>query len=442
VSRIKIQLKAHTEQGDWICLCPGKPGNTGVFLDMNLCHGSPPLWWCEVDPRTIGEYHYIWRKSDGSTLQEKEARTLDAILPHSLGVDDGWFREPVCDRHTTADSGGIWNMFSSLLGTSQKDLENKLNERIHLKVTPLETSLRRLSMQCSAQAERISTLETRLQDATEELQVMMESRLTSQQNRSDRELRDVKRSLDSVLVPDEMLSKFSAGLKQDLDVEVSRLRSHLATLEAHLADVMPTWTFSGSDAGREDIGKDIPSLERSETGGPACDSSRLAAVCTIDHSDDSLGETSMLHVEPSVDIPATSGESSVDRTRRSSAGAGPTTASRDPLASATLGSSTHADSGNRPVLATTRTPLLDSNGAIFSKPPHPADPESRRITLELEKELVASRSKPPEEKRKFLKSLYLRVHPDKGAPASAMEWLTAWQEIHQEWYMTDLQFNG
>ena len=32
----------------------------------------------------------------------------------------------------------------------------------------------------------------------------------------------------------------------------------------------------------------------------------------------------------------------------------------------------------------------------------------RRITLELEKELVASRSKPPEEKRKFVKSLYLR----------------------------------
>lgn len=375
-----------------------------------------------MDPTTIGEYHYIRMKSDGSAVQEEQARTLSATFPPSPEVDDGWFREPGCHRHTTADSGGIWNLFSSLLGTSEKELENKFNERIHQKVTPLETSLHHLSGQCSAQSERINILEARLQETTGELKAMMESRLTSQQNRSDREMRDVKRSLDSVLVPDEMLTKFSARLKQDLDVEVSRLRSHLAALEAHLAKVVPTWTFSGS-AGTEDVGycgKDLPPEQHCETGG---DSSRLAAACPVDNDNGGLGETSTLHVEPPVDVPATSGQYSVDRTRQSSAGAGPTTVFPDP-ASAALGSSLHADSGNRPVLAS-RMPPVESNGAIFTKPPHPADLESRKITLELEKELVASRSKAPEEKRKFLKSLYLRVHPDKGAPASAMKWLTA-----------------
>ncbi|CAE7425092.1 unnamed protein product [Symbiodinium sp. CCMP2456] len=216
---------------------------------------------------------------EGVAEQEEQARTLNATLPPSLELDDRSFREPVCHRHTAADSGGMWNYFSSLLGTSQKDLENKLkdlenklNERIHQKVTLLETSLHGLSVQCSVQSDRINNLETRLQHATEELRAMMESRLTSHQNRSDRELRDVKRSLDSVLVPDEMLTKLGARLKQDLDVEVSRLRSHLAALEAHLAKVVPTWTFSGS-AGTEDVGycgKDLPPQQHGETWRLAC----------------------------------------------------------------------------------------------------------------------------------------------------------------------------
>ena len=119
------------------------------FIEMNLHHGSPSVWQCEVDPTTIGEYHYIRMKSDGSTVQEEQARTLSATFPPSQEVDDGWFREPGCHRHTTADSGGIWNLFSSLLGTSQKDLENKFNERIQ----QLETSLHHLSRQCFAQSD-------------------------------------------------------------------------------------------------------------------------------------------------------------------------------------------------------------------------------------------------------------------------------------------------
>ena len=88
-------------------------------------------------------------RMENATVQEQQARTLNAIFP----PDDGRFREPVCHRHTTADSGWISNIFSSLLGTSQKDLENKFNDTIHQKVTLLETSLHTLSLQCSAQSD-------------------------------------------------------------------------------------------------------------------------------------------------------------------------------------------------------------------------------------------------------------------------------------------------
>merc|ERR1711933_58943 len=74
---------------------------------------------------------------------------------------------------------------------------------------------------------------------------------------------------------------------------------------------------------------------------------------------------------------------------------------------------------------------------FFSSPPHPNDEESQALSLALEKEILAALEWPVEEKRKLIKKMPLKVHPDKGGSQLAYEWLENWKNVHLEWFLKD-----
>eukprot|EP00930_Biecheleria_cincta_P026020 TRINITY_DN18413_c0_g1_i1.p1 TRINITY_DN18413_c0_g1~~TRINITY_DN18413_c0_g1_i1.p1 ORF type:complete len:598 (+),score=128.82 TRINITY_DN18413_c0_g1_i1:143-1936(+) len=74
---------------------------------------------------------------------------------------------------------------------------------------------------------------------------------------------------------------------------------------------------------------------------------------------------------------------------------------------------------------------------FFTLPRHPEDDRSRNITLQVEKEVLESlrRGDPAENKRKIIKKMNLKVHPDKGGTDEATLWLKEWKSKHLEWFL-------
>eukprot|EP00928_Gymnodinium_smaydae_P063730 TRINITY_DN47225_c0_g1_i1.p1 TRINITY_DN47225_c0_g1~~TRINITY_DN47225_c0_g1_i1.p1 ORF type:complete len:497 (+),score=38.21 TRINITY_DN47225_c0_g1_i1:22-1491(+) len=74
---------------------------------------------------------------------------------------------------------------------------------------------------------------------------------------------------------------------------------------------------------------------------------------------------------------------------------------------------------------------------FFSVPPHPEDGRSLSMTLRVERDILESlrRDDTADEKRNLLRSLCLRVHPDKGGSNEAAMWFNAWKESHLKWFM-------
>ena len=64
--------------------------------------------------------------------------------------------------------------------------------------------------------------------------------------------------------------------QRSLVVEQATLQLFLGTIKPYI--IPRVGLYLGYWTSKEDIGKDMPSLEHSETGGPACDSSRLGRV--------------------------------------------------------------------------------------------------------------------------------------------------------------------
>lgn len=72
---------------------------------------------------------------------------------------------------------------------------------------------------------------------------------------------------------------------------------------------------------------------------------------------------------------------------------------------------------------------------FFKDPPHPVGGRSREITMQLEKEILKGLKKDKEERRKLVKNMQLKVHPDKGFPADAYAWFQEWKEVYLAWYL-------
>jgi len=75
----------------------------------------------------------------------------------------------------------------------------------------------------------------------------------------------------------------------------------------------------------------------------------------------------------------------------------------------------------------------------LTNPPHPSDPWARATTLQLEQKIISARQcmATPKQKRKLLKRMFLRVHPDKGGDAEAFDWLAKWRRVHYKWFLAD-----
>jgi len=67
---------------------------------------------------------------------------------------------------------------------------------------------------------------------------------------------------------------------------------------------------------------------------------------------------------------------------------------------------------------------------------HPEDPEVRAITTDIELELISNMGLSPMEKRSLLRQQYLKCHPDKGVATSsaAMIWYKQWLKENETWY--------
>ncbi|CAK9046621.1 unnamed protein product, partial [Durusdinium trenchii] len=82
-------------------------------------------------------------------------------------------------------------------------------------------------------------------------------------------------------------------------------------------------------------------------------------------------------------------------------------------------------------------PQAASSGAqVFSRPPPPEDPTSRRLTEEVELDLLKAQDErlSVEKRSTLLKKVQLKLHPDKGGTDDAQIWLTDWLREHLDWY--------
>ncbi|CAE7510097.1 unnamed protein product, partial [Symbiodinium pilosum] len=172
-----------------------------------------PLWHCHVDAVDLAvssfQYYYGKRRCDGEVVWEQQARVLNPLFPSPV-QDDGIFKEMTSHYFTS------W--MPSFFGQQGDSLEKKLNDKLLDKIKPLERTVNDLAAKCSEQSEEtMKKLEVQLVDATQSLQVQiegLETRMTSQENRAGREFKQLQRSLDSVLLPDGLMSKLDHAVAQ------------------------------------------------------------------------------------------------------------------------------------------------------------------------------------------------------------------------------------
>ncbi|CAK0852366.1 unnamed protein product [Prorocentrum cordatum] len=65
------------------------------------------------------------------------------------------------------------------------------------------------------------------------------------------------------------------------------------------------------------------------------------------------------------------------------------------------------------------------------------DAKSKDLVLKVDKELydLKKEGRTREEKQKYLKKVFLAIHPDKGGSEEAVKWFNDWKACWQTWFM-------
>lgn len=83
------------------------------------------------------------------------------------------------------------------------------------------------------------------------------------------------------------------------------------------------------------------------------------------------------------------------------------------------------------------------NFISFDYPPHPEEEDAKRLTEDVLQMLMSRFVSTKEEKTKLLKTVQVRLHPDKkGGSNDAMKWFREWRQIHEEWFLKGPQSNS
>ncbi|CAE7686977.1 unnamed protein product [Symbiodinium pilosum] len=278
------------------------------------------------------------------------------------------------------------------------------------KLRSMEQSLQTRNDECRELADSLRGLQVNMEESSNKLQEQLQNLragVDENQQLVEREFGKFRRNLNSMALPESGLSPEVSSRLDSLEVDLQKLHRTLQ------GSARPADTCEAAGCGPveekplpEDACKLAPADPRADDFLDALEPApEVAAVCT------GPSEPTMPTARPSAEaVEAASGQG------------------REPLRS--TGAQQRAKS---------RIRLPMQNDVMFTSPAHPTDPTSRTITCQVEKELILSRAQrdTPERKRKFLRELNLRLHPDKGGTDAAMTWFAEWKKKHEAWYMSE-----